>query len=97
MASKKIKYNPRKSIFRHRLDSITSLKNLVEEWDVRKFSLPKMDKNFAKDEESQASIHNPEINKSNIFSRQVFEEENVIKTELEKKLIVYLPAKYFFE
>ena len=94
LAHKKIKYNPKKSIFCHRLDSITSIKNLVEEWDVRKFSLPKIDKTGNDDSQSIASNFNDnQRSKTNVFAHTLIEEENIIKFELDKKLVNYLPAK----
>lgn len=97
LLNKKAQFSQRKSIFLHRLDSITSLKNLVEEWDIRKFSLPKMDKDFKPelDSNSQLSLL-PKNETSNLFSYQAFEEENLIKSEIEKKMVTILPAKFVF-
>ena len=86
LSQKETKYKLGKSIFCHKLDSISSLKNLVEEWDVRKFSLPKIDK-ILNGEESDEYFNE---NKSNFNYNQ---EENVIKIELDKRLILFLPAK----
>lgn len=92
LAKQKVKY-PRKSVSNYYFESITSIKNLVEEWDVRKFSLPKYEK-FSGDEDSELSLGYHEPNKSNIFSLQKFDdEENIIKMEFDKKFTIYLPAK----
>ena len=70
---------------------MSSLKNLIEEWDVRKFSLPKIDKSFKGEDDSNHEFYTE--NKSNALSYNLLEEENVIKVELDKRLIIFLPAK----